>query len=93
MEDDLETRNELKAIIGKLVEIKEQVSQINQKAENNFKWLAKLTRRMFPITIAVSIIEILILIGISGIIYFTIKFFIFTDLGKSIVKFISGLAK
>ncbi|MCX5781218.1 MAG: hypothetical protein NT145_00710 [Elusimicrobia bacterium] len=93
MEDKPETRNELTQIINKLSEIKEQVVQINQKTENNYKWLAKLTRRIFPITIAVTVIEILILIGLFGITYFIVKFFVFSDVGKSILKFVSSFAK
>ena len=71
-------KEELGKILLKLGEIKEEVARINQRSENNYKWLAKLARRLLPISIAVTVIEILILLGLFTVIYFSVKFFVFS---------------
>jgi hypothetical protein len=93
MADELGNNGDLGKILLTLREIKEEVAKINSKTENNYKWLGKLANRILPISIAVTVIEILILIGLGGIIYLVIKFFVFTDTGKSIIAFLSNFAK
>jgi len=90
---DGEEKEELKQILQKLSEIKDEVAVISQKSENSYKWLGKLARRILPISIAVTVIEVLILVAVSSIIYFLVKFFVFSEAGRSIIKFISGFSK
>ncbi|MFC1501366.1 hypothetical protein ACFL58_02830 [Elusimicrobiota bacterium] len=78
----------MKEVVRELNEIKKEVAEINRKYESNYKWLPKLTKRLLPISLFLAAIEISILLVVAVIIYFGMKFFVFSDAGRSILKFI-----